>query len=1483
MSNNIYPFDPTGTAASNLVTGEQHSVNEANYRDYFFIIPDFAPFFPDNFRMTLTTLDGETSILKEGEDFSFALLYLAATRSIGKPVYGGLSLNDNHRTGIITIQQYQSLGGEFVADSTTVLENLAEMVYNPRTTTWDLVTDKPLIFPPINHSQDFSNFYDEGELVSGLNSIAEAIAQRPAPIISLGGRATVENPTVDYYSIVSEQSDIYSGEQLKVAIFCDGTIVEPKKLFFTVWHISTSDSNFDITSTPVSVHQFNGEWSNELIITPENIGTDILEFTLQLRVGGVNGQIVAMSDAIRLHPAKVIIPPGTEQILVPTSDLGIAFNHTAKDTGFQSLNESEIETVVKNTVLDKSGISVNGVDNYLYHNFNFGKDGDFTFKLLENGTFQLENSGNLVLNSSNIATIDFVNSSVSTLFTAVQNYVSESATIPTTNLSGVISITQGGTGASNASAALASLGAYPASNPANFISAAQAPVLKVAGKTGNVSLNVSDIGNFPTKVSQFTNDSLFITSAGAPVQTVAGRTGNVVLSANDISGLSSVSKTGSYTDLSNTPTNLSEFLNDAGFITQFTAPVISVAGRTGSIILNTGDIAGLSVVAVSNDYNDLFNKPGNISSTGQLVNDAGYLVYTDTISKSDNIKGGMSGDIPYQTASDTTNFVAAGTEDQILSFKNSKPVWVNQESLILTVNQILNALGYAPIDSSLLGAPNGVATLGENGKLVSTQIPLAIDDVEEYTDFASLPPVGLKGTLYIIPSTDPDTNKPSTEVYRWSGSSYFNILLFNGSTDSVPEGNLNLYFTNERASNAAPVQTVAGRTGNIVLSKSDIGDLPTSALTGNYADLENKPAIPSKVSELTNDSNFITIADVAVKTVAGRTGNVVLTQNDISGLTTSSSPVFDSVQANNFVGALSGVASSADNIVGGNTFSIPCQISKDVTGFIPNGTAGQILQSNGDSSKPTWIDPLAIASVLSVAGKSGHVDLTQNDIIGLKETDAPTFAGVTATTFTGALTGVALASNNIVGGSANSLVFQSGENSTNFITPGNADYILKSNGPGSAPTWVDPSALFNTSANADSINGGSVYSIPYQNGINSTIFLAPGIDGQILQTKGTTSAPIWIDPSSLVLGLSQVTNALGYVPVSPSILGAANGIATLGADGKLKTSQIPGSLLGANVYQGVWNASTNSPALASGIGTKGYYYKVSVAGTTGLDGNSGWQVGDYAIFNGTTWDWIDGGSSEVTTVAGRVGAIVLSQADISGLTTSSSPTFAAVTAATFTGALAGNASSATTATYLSATQQINIITGKNASMAMAQDATANGSFVCRSQGTGDSNLAGIVFWNDSYAIKLGVRADGYFGLGGWSRAAWSWYSDPSGNMVAAGNVTAYSDPRLKDNVKVIENAIDILDQINGVTFTWNNRSKLVSNKAGKRDYGILANEVKSVMPEIISQSIKDEELNEIYDTVSYEKLVPVLIQAIKEINKELKDCKAEIASLKEKM
>jgi hypothetical protein len=67
--------------------------------------------------------------------------------------------------------------------------------------------------------------------------------------------------------------------------------------------------------------------------------------------------------------------------------------------------------------------------------------------------------------------------------------------------------------------------------------------------------------------------------------------------------------------------------------------------------------------------------------------------------------------------------------------------------------------------------------------------------------------------------------------------------------------------------------------------------------------------------------------------------------------------------------------------------------------------------------------------------------------------------------------------------------------------------------------------------------------------------------------------------------------------------------------------------LGVLEYKGTWNASTNTPNLQSGQGQKNGYYIVSVAGSTNLDGIVGWEPGDWAIFNGSTWEQIDNQNS----------------------------------------------------------------------------------------------------------------------------------------------------------------------------------------------------------------------------------------------------------------
>lgn len=90
-----------------------------------------------------------------------------------------------------------------------------------------------------------------------------------------------------------------------------------------------------------------------------------------------------------------------------------------------------------------------------------------------------------------------------------------------------------------------------------------------------------------------------------------------------------------------------------------------------------------------------------------------------------------------------------------------------------------------------------------------------------------------------------------------------------------------------------------------------------------------------------------------------------------------------------------------------------------------------------------------------------------------------------------------------------------------------------------------------------------------------------------------------------------------------------------------------GGATGAVNYKGTWNASANSPTLTSSVGNQGDYYVVNVAGSTNLNGITDWQIGDWAIFNGSVWQKVDN-TDAVTSVNGQTGAVVLTVANIAG-------------------------------------------------------------------------------------------------------------------------------------------------------------------------------------------------------------------------------------------
>jgi hypothetical protein len=124
------------------------------------------------------------------------------------------------------------------------------------------------------------------------------------------------------------------------------------------------------------------------------------------------------------------------------------------------------------------------------------------------------------------------------------------------------------------------------------------------------------------------------------------------------------------------------------------------------------------------------------------------------------------------------------------------------------------------------------------------------------------------------------------------------------------------------------------------------------------------------------------------------------------------------------------------------------------------------------------------------------------------------------------------------------------------------------------------------------------------------------------------------------------TETVANAAIPATQKGSANGVATLDSGGKVPVAQLPNSVM---EYKGTYNASTNTPTLVDGTGNTGDVYRVTVAGA-GVD-SLNFVVGDYAIYNGSTWEKAHSGSDAVVTVNGFAGIVVLTTDNVNEGTT----------------------------------------------------------------------------------------------------------------------------------------------------------------------------------------------------------------------------------------
>jgi trimeric autotransporter adhesin len=201
----------------------------------------------------------------------------------------------------------------------------------------------------------------------------------------------------------------------------------------------------------------------------------------------------------------------------------------------------------------------------------------------------------------------------------------------------------------------------------------------------------------------------------------------------------------------------------------------------------------------------------------------------------------------------------------------------------------------------------------------------------------------------------------------------------------------------------------------------------------------------------------------------------------------------------------------------------------------------------------------------------------------------------------------------------------------------------------------------------------------------------------------------------------------------------------------------------------------------------------------------------------------------------------------------------------------GNGTGFTRATLTGTANRITVTNGTGSiTLSCPQDiaTTSNPQFGSLGIGTTASGTAGDFRSNTARIESLGVGTVA---------------SGTAGEIRATNEITSYySDERLKENIEVITSALDKVMLLRGVTYNANQLAESFGFINKEKQVGVLANDVYKVLPEAVKPAPFDimmfenaeiSKSGEHYKTVQYEKLVPLLIEAIKDLNNQIKEIK----------
>ena len=633
-----------------------------------------------------------------------------------------------------------------------------------------------------------------------------------------------------------------------------------------------------------------------------------------------------------------------------------------------------------------------------------------------------------------------------------------------------------------------------------------------------------------------------------------------------------------------------------------------------------------------------FAGPGTVNQI-LVSNGTSGPLYTNTstiqVGYSANALGGAAGSLPYQSAANTTAMLPIGTSGYVLTSNGTSPYWASAGatsvgSASTATNLAGGAAGYIPMQTA--GGVTSFITAGTAGQLLVSN--------------GSTATFTTTSTIQVGYSANTLGGAAGSIAYQ-SGANATTFLAAGTSGQSLRYFGSAPVWSSTGTFSGGTISAIAVDSQSVTITSGGLGVTGDSYFSGNVG-IGTNGTISGTLQVNSTNANTGTATSNALYVAGGAwVGKSLVVQ----GPTTFAGSV-------TFSGTATYVYSTntvyTDNLLqlhvpptgAGTNWTV--DDGKDVGiefNYYYGGNQNGALILSDATKYLTWYSAGyesgtgSFTSATYGTFQTGNIFLTSQNFASSTNTGALVVAGgvgigqslyvggtVTATTFVGNLTGTATQANNINGGTAGQLHYQSAPNVTAFAGPGTVNQILVSNGT-SGPLYTNTSTIqVGYSANA---LGGAAGSLPYQSAANTTAMLPIGTSGYVLTSNGTS--PYWASAGSTAVGnATTATNlaggAAGYIPMQTA--GGVTSFITAGTAGQLLQSNgttatfVNTSTLqvgyAANVLAGAANqipyqSAANATAFSTGLTFNGTTFTATNVVASGTSNSTGYNNGTGAL------------------------------------------------------------------------------------------------------------------------------------------------------------------------------------------------------------------------------------------------------------------------------